>query len=488
MSSDVGQYGLQGGTTALTMVPPAAQAIGDRHVIWVQNKLEDKVPSTPSGWTLIDSGAVGTGAAGSDLGQMRITAFERDAVGSILGNTAVTITAALNSLGGGYVVRPGAGETFGPSTMLFASDTSSGTGFSAAMGSNQGFQLGDWAIQVSALTHGSPGLTGRGFTIPGCTLTGSGGVPLNSAPQNTTGNHQYTFTDRGQVTAGAQTSAATASGTTTTATTGGAAHIRLFLAGTAYTQSPTDAEGLTDSISADLGAVTAEAEGLTDSTGLSVGRGVSTSEVLGLADTASQSLDRAAVYTETEGLTDTATPALGRGLASTEPLVLSDSVSVVLSGGLFPTDALGLSDAATVVSANARAVSDAEGLSDSAALAQSLGRSDAEGLTDQATVAADRAAVVTDLAGMVDAVFIELTESSELADALGMTDQVMLSLELAVADGMALTDMATGPSVAPDRDLTLAGSLEGNRFSGTMQAGRYAGALQPGRLSGETRW
>lgn len=225
MSSDVGQYALQAGAAGLTMTPPVGHQIRDRHVVWVINKLEDKVP-TIAGLPAAATAVVGTGAQAVDNGPQRITVFEFDELAG-LGNTAVVVTGAINCLGGGYVVRPAADEVFKPCTVLFASDTTSGTGFAAVMPSNQGFQLNDWCIQIGTFTHGNPGLPGRSVTIPGCTLTGAGGIPLNSAPQNALGNHQYTFTDRGQVTAGAQTSAGTAGATTTTATTGGAAHIRL---------------------------------------------------------------------------------------------------------------------------------------------------------------------------------------------------------------------------------------------------------------------
>jgi hypothetical protein len=207
------------------MVPPVGHQQGDRCVLWAINKLEDKTPAI-SGLTPIGTATGGTGAAGVDVGQQRITVWEFDE-GAALVNVPITITGALNSLGGGYSVRPAAGEVFKPSTVLFAWDTASGTSFAAVMASNQGFQLNDWAIQIATLTHGAPGLPGRSFTIPGVTLTGAGGVPLNSVGQNSTGNHQYTYTDRGQVTAGAQSAAATAGGTTTQATTGGAAHVRL---------------------------------------------------------------------------------------------------------------------------------------------------------------------------------------------------------------------------------------------------------------------
>lgn len=226
MATDRGQWALQGGTTTLTMVPPAGHAQGDRVVLWAINKLEDKVPVI-SGLSSLAAAVVGLVASpAADVGQQRITVWEFDE-GAAQGNVTITITSALNSLGGGYSVTPAAGEVFKPSTVLFASDVVSGTSFSCLMPSNQGFALNDRIIQIGTFTHGSPGLPGRGITLPGCTLNGGASTALNSAPQNTTGNHQYTFTEVGTVTAGSQSAAATAIATTTTATTGGAAHVRM---------------------------------------------------------------------------------------------------------------------------------------------------------------------------------------------------------------------------------------------------------------------
>lgn len=208
------------------MVPPAGHAQGDRHVLWCINKLEDKVPVI-SGLSSLGTAVVGLAAAPAvDVGQQRITVWEFDE-GASQGNVTITITSALNSLGGGYGVTPAAGEVFKPSTVLFASDVTSGTAFACLMPSNQGFAVTDRLIQIGTFTHGSPGLPGRGVTLPGCVLNGGGSTGLNSTPQNATGNHQYTYTEVGTVTSGAQTSAATAIATTTTATTGGAAHVRV---------------------------------------------------------------------------------------------------------------------------------------------------------------------------------------------------------------------------------------------------------------------
>lgn len=221
MSTFVGQYALQGGTTGVTMVPPVGTQALDRAIIWTDNKLSSVTPATPAGWTLIGSVTVGTGADGVDTGPIRQTFWELDAAGA-LGTTAITLTGALNTLGGGMVYRPGAGEVFVPSTILSASDTSLDTSFVATMPSNHGFKVGDWCISVAALTNTNTN-SGRAINIPGCSPAST---PINSNSQST-GNHQYILTDHVQITSGTQSAAANTTVTAGTATTGGATHVRV---------------------------------------------------------------------------------------------------------------------------------------------------------------------------------------------------------------------------------------------------------------------
>jgi len=461
-------FGLQGGTTGLTMVPPAS-SLGDLQVIWVANKNSSVDPTDPSGgtggtWIRRGTREVGTGADGVGTGKIRITAWSRVLSGAD-GSTSITITGANRSIGGGTVYHLTGAGTWATPTITFGEDTdASTTAFSALMDDDLATAVDEYLYSVGAFTD-AVALNGRSLTIPGSTQ--SRYDQIDSAG-GAVGNKIFVWTDQRVGMVGAQSGAATTGATSGVGTTGGAMQIRIGLAsGTGYTQTPTDAEGLTDTATVDLthdsggetilltdsvslgtGKASSDPEGLTDSTGLSVGRGVSTLEALGLTDAAARSLDRAAVYPESEGLTDTA----------------------------------------AVASANARAATDSEGLTDSAALAQAASRSDIEGLTDQATVTAGRVTSVTDLAGMVDFVFIQLTESGDFADTLGMTDQVMLSLELAVADGMSLTDVATGPPVAPDRDLMLSGAVAASRLVSVVEGNRFVGTIQPARFKGEVQW
>jgi hypothetical protein len=218
------QYGLQPGTTSLTMVPPASTAAGDMVILYVTNKLSGVTPATPTNFTLIGSGVVGTGADGAGVGQLRLTAWYRILPGAA-SNSTITITGGNSASGGGMVYRKGGSDTWAAPTVLFGSDTSSGTGFSASMSAQAGYAVGNWLLSVGT-TSANTSLSARGITLPGCTVTYTG---INSGGTNN-GNDCFLWTDHEVVTAGAQSGVGVTTGTTAASTTGGAAQVRVALA------------------------------------------------------------------------------------------------------------------------------------------------------------------------------------------------------------------------------------------------------------------
>jgi hypothetical protein len=218
------QYGLQPGTTSLTMVPPASTAAGDMVILYVTNKLSGVTPATPTNFTLIGTGVVGTGADGAGTGQLRLTAWYRILPGAA-SNSTITITSGNSATGGGMVYRKGGSDTWAVPTVLFGSDTSSGTGFSAAMSAQAGYAVGNWLLSVGT-TSANTSLSARGITLPGCTVTYTG---INSGGTNN-GNDCFLWTDHEVVTAGAQSGVGVTTGTTAASTTGGAAQVRVALA------------------------------------------------------------------------------------------------------------------------------------------------------------------------------------------------------------------------------------------------------------------
>lgn len=220
------QYGLQGGTTALTMVPPVGTASGQQGIIFIADKNSSVDPTDPgSGWTRIGSAQVGTGADGVGTGQIRLTAWYKN-FAAAEGNTAFTITGANRAIGGGMVYTKGAGETWGVPTITFGSDTDgSSTAFSALMAANLGVLVGEYLLSVGVYTLDTT-FAGRNITIPGVTATVTG---INSG-RGATGNQIALWTDHALSTAGTQSGASTTTGTSGAATTGGALNIRIGLA------------------------------------------------------------------------------------------------------------------------------------------------------------------------------------------------------------------------------------------------------------------
>lgn len=189
--------------------------------------------------------------------------------------------------------------------------------------------------------------------------------------------------------------------------------------GSNFTQTPTDAEGLTDSSAFDLGKVLSDAVGVTDSPALSQQKAT----------------------TDAVGLTDTTTLELAKTVTPTDPVGLTDSLSLTVTLGV--VDAEGLTDTSTL--SVGKGITDTEGITDSATVdlagAGSLSPTDTENVTDSFTVAQQKA--VVDSANLTDAVTLILTR--DLGDTVGVADIAALAVQFAraITDTAALTDAAS---------------------------------------------
>lgn len=236
------------------------------------------------------------------------------------------------------------------------------------------------------------------------------------------------------------------------------------IAGSNFTQTPSDTEGLTDATVFDLAAGVSDAEPLTDIAALAQGK--ATTETLGATDAVvvSLALDRTA--SDAAGLTDAAL--VSRGLASpaSDPLGLVDSVSLDRSQaaseslglsdataqtvGQGQADLVGLSDSVTVQASGdtSLAPADFEGLSDSTALTRTQVVPETEALTDSLVVSRSNAAV--DSLGLSDQVALVVTR--DLGDVIALADSVALTASFVriLTETAALTDtaqvMLTGPT------------------------------------------
>jgi len=158
-----------GGTTSLSLALPASVADGDLLVLCIFNKYPTNAPSTPTGYTA-PSNNKGTGDPGDgpgvDLGATYATIFYKVA-SSESGNVSVTITSGNSAYG--VIMR----FTNATGAWLVAAanggDSSSGTAWSAQMGTDPDIQGGDMVAACSGKNNDSASGTSEALTTTGVT-------------------------------------------------------------------------------------------------------------------------------------------------------------------------------------------------------------------------------------------------------------------------------------------------------------------------------
>lgn len=84
------------GSSSLSCAYPSSIAAGDLLLLFVSSKYV--APTTPSGWILVSSAAVGSGT-GADAGTVYLSVYKREADGSESGSLSVTITSGNAAIG-----------------------------------------------------------------------------------------------------------------------------------------------------------------------------------------------------------------------------------------------------------------------------------------------------------------------------------------------------------------------------------------------------
>lgn len=160
--------GANGGTTVAPSYPAGITA-GQYLTCHVSSgATNSETPSTPSGWTLLATGASTDGTYGVDTGPRRMTVFGKVADGTESGTLTVSITNGGTCRGtiarwtksgsGAWVVDAQGGN-----------DSTSGTGFSATLGS-MNWNTGDAVLvavgqRVDTVTQSAQSLTASGVTF-----------------------------------------------------------------------------------------------------------------------------------------------------------------------------------------------------------------------------------------------------------------------------------------------------------------------------------
>lgn len=213
------------GSTSVAPSYPASIAAGDYLVCVVTSgATNSETPTTPSGWTLLATGASTDGTYGVDTGPRRATVFGKVADGTESGTLSVSITNGGTCRGTiSRFTKSQAGYTWDV-VGAGGNDSTSGTGFSASVGSVN-WATGDAALvavgqRVDTVTQSAQSLTASGTTF---------GTRTNRATTAvTTGNdHRHVVDTFAAVTTGGGSATTTWAYTGSGATSGGVVVVRL---------------------------------------------------------------------------------------------------------------------------------------------------------------------------------------------------------------------------------------------------------------------
>lgn len=207
------------GTTTLSLTYPTL-AKDDLLLMWVGVKPDTATITPPAGWTAVPNGelAGGGGTTGLDTGPTRAALYYKIADGSESGSVSPTLGNSPNCCMGQITVFRGSGGYAWNIAGANGADSTTGTPFTAAMGSNPGIEAGDMVAIMGLIPTGVS--TPAQFSAETLTATGlTATVTEVSEPETTQGNDLGGVFCYATVYAGPATTAptfsATAGGTTT---------------------------------------------------------------------------------------------------------------------------------------------------------------------------------------------------------------------------------------------------------------------------------
>jgi hypothetical protein len=202
---------------------------GDHAFITVSYKQAGATLATPSGWVLIASAQVGTGAVGAGVGPVQLRIYYRQVPSG--GLTMPTLTMGGDSTG--RVVQAALivyrGDLGAAGALAYAatagSDTTSNTSLNVTGSADIGIQTDDALLCYGAVTDdSSTTLSAQALSTSGV-VYGSTGNPFNTGTAD--GDDIRSFASRAIATSGTSTAAPTFAATLGAATTGGALFLRL---------------------------------------------------------------------------------------------------------------------------------------------------------------------------------------------------------------------------------------------------------------------
>lgn len=218
--------GANGSTTVAPFYPSGITAGQYLTLQVTSGATNSETPSTPSGWTLLATGASTDGSFGVDTGPRRVTVFGKVADGTELSTQTVSVSITNGDTCRGTICRwtKSDPDYEWSVTAVGADDSTSGTSFSAT-GAAIAFAPGDATMvavgqRVDNATQSSQSLTASGITFGSRTNRATTAV--------TTGNdHRHVVDTFAAITAGTASVAPTWSYTASAAVSGGVVFVRL---------------------------------------------------------------------------------------------------------------------------------------------------------------------------------------------------------------------------------------------------------------------
>ncbi|HEY7708504.1 MAG TPA: hypothetical protein VIG57_00550, partial [Candidatus Entotheonella sp.] len=160
------------GTSTINVSYPASINAGDLLVLMIANKYPNNGPATPSGWSAPanNQASGGSGAAGSDSGNVYATVFTKEAVGTESGTLAVSIPSGNSSVGIMISIEKRAGSAWSVAA-TGGSDSTADTTWSVTGSADPGIQAGDSVFVVSASHRDDRSYSAETLTAAGVTFS-----------------------------------------------------------------------------------------------------------------------------------------------------------------------------------------------------------------------------------------------------------------------------------------------------------------------------
>lgn len=194
------------GTTQVTGIPvPTGTAIGDRVFIALGSRPSGTATNTPTGWTKVLDLAIGASGEteGTAAGRRRLTVMYRDR-DTAWAMPTITVASGLAIVAVATTVRKAADDTWDTPVAVSGSDTTTGTGYSAASTAPLAFKADGMMLTTTILSDNvassATNFTASGITFANEVERSDGGTATGSSIRIITGSAEVQTTGSTTVT------------------------------------------------------------------------------------------------------------------------------------------------------------------------------------------------------------------------------------------------------------------------------------------------